>query len=129
MVLSEFQAICSLQDEIAKKLCRFRIREQGARLDSATQNTIGHALAQLLDTTQGYDTTQGDGEAVSKLTIEEVFTVSRDDFFSINGAPIGRLVDENLRKERAMLAQAETKTKVPFASRINPTVWMHRLLS
>jgi hypothetical protein len=30
---------------------------------------------------------------------------------------LGRLVDENLRKERAMLAQAETKTKVPFANR------------
>jgi hypothetical protein len=80
LVLSKFQAICSLHDEIAKKLCRFRIREQGARLDSAFQNTIGHALAQLLDTTQGYDTTQGDGETVSKLTIEKVFTVSRDDF-------------------------------------------------
>ncbi len=36
---------------------------------------------------------------------------------TFNGAPICRLVDENLRKERAMLAQAETKTKVPFANR------------
>ncbi len=54
---------------------------------------------------------------MSKLTIKEVFTVRREKFCSINGAPIGRLVDENLRKERAMLAQAETKTKVPFANR------------
>ncbi len=32
-------------------------------------------------------------------------------------APIGRLVDKNLRKEHAMLSQAEAKTKVPFANR------------
>ena len=32
-------------------------------------------------------------------------------------APIGHLVEDSLRKEGAMLAQAETKTKVPFANR------------
>jgi hypothetical protein len=33
--LSEFQSISSLQEEIAKKFCRFRIREEGAKLNSA----------------------------------------------------------------------------------------------
>jgi hypothetical protein len=51
---------------------------------------------------------------VSKLIIKEVFTTCSEKFCSINGAPISRLVDENLRKDRAMLAQAETKTKVSF---------------
>ncbi len=54
---------------------------------------------------------------MSRLTIEEVFAICREKFCSINGAPIGRLEDDNLRKELAMLAQAETKTKVPFANR------------
>jgi hypothetical protein len=40
--LSKFQSIGSLQEEIAKKFCRFQIR--------ATQNAIGYALALLLDT-------------------------------------------------------------------------------
>ncbi len=51
------------------------------------------------------------------LPIKEVFAICSEKFCSINGAQIGRLEDENLRKERAMLAQAETKTKVPFANR------------
>ncbi len=54
---------------------------------------------------------------MSKLTIKKVFTVCREKIGSSNGAPISRLVDENLRKECAMLAQAETITKVPFANR------------
>jgi hypothetical protein len=70
-------------------------------VNSVTQNAIGYALSRLLDTTQG------DIDDVSKLTIKEVivnFAVCRGNS-NINGAPIGRLVDENLRKERAMLAQ------------------------
>ena len=110
--LSKFQPIGSLQVEISRKYCRFRIRDEGARLSSATQNAIGNALAGLLDTTLR------DRDDASKLTIKEVFAICREKFCSINGAPIGCLVDENLRKERAMLAQAETKTKVPFANRI-----------
>ncbi len=47
-----------------------------------------------------------------------MFTKCREKFCSFNGAPIGSLVDDNLRREHAMLAQAETKTKVPFADRI-----------
>jgi hypothetical protein len=101
----------SLQEEIGRKYCRFHIRDEGATLSSATQNAIGNALALLLDTTPG------DRDDVSKLTIKEVFAICSEKFCSINGAPIARLVDENLRKERAMLAQAETKTKVPFAIR------------
>jgi hypothetical protein len=61
------------------------------------------------------DTPQGGSDAVSNLTIKDEFTVCRDIFCGINGAPIGRLVDGNMRKERALLAQADTKTKVPFA--------------
>ncbi len=76
---------------------------------NSTTNAIGYALARILDTTLG------DSDDVFKLSIKEVFTVCREKFCSINGAPISRLVDESLRKERAMLAQAETKTKVPFA--------------
>jgi hypothetical protein len=49
--LSKFQPISSLQEEIAKKFCLFQIREEGAKLNSATQNAIGYVLAQFLDTT------------------------------------------------------------------------------
>ncbi len=104
--LSEFQPIGSLQEEITRKYCHFPIRDKGARLNSAMQNAIGNALTQLLDTTHG------DRDNASKLTIKEVFAICREKFCSINGAPICRSVDENLRKERAILAQAETKTKV-----------------
>jgi hypothetical protein len=85
------------------------------KLNSTTQKVIGYALAWLLDTTLGYN------YDVFKLTIKEVLTVCREKFCSINGAPIGFLVDENLGKERAMLAKAETKnvlatdTKAKFA--------------
>ncbi len=48
---------------------------------------------------------------MSKLTIKEVFTACREKFCSINGAPIGRLVDENLRKEREVLALAQAIKK------------------
>ncbi len=111
MELSKFQPICSLQEEIARKFCRFQSREEDAKLNSATQNAVGYALSWLLDPSPG------DSDEVSKLTIKEVFTTCREKFCSINGAPIGRLVDDNLRRERAMLAQVETKTKVPFANR------------
>jgi hypothetical protein len=86
---------------------------EGTKLNSAMQNAIGYPFARPLDTPQGED------EAVSKLTIKEVFAVCRDKYCSINGAPISRLVDDNLRRERSMfkLAQADTKTKVPFADR------------
>jgi hypothetical protein len=33
---------------------------------------------------------------------------------TINGAQVGCLLDEGMCQERAMLAQAETKSKVPF---------------
>ncbi len=66
------------------------------------QNAIGNVLAQLLDASHG------DDEAVSRLTIKEVFAICRDKYSSINGEPISSLVDENMRKERVMLAQDET---------------------
>jgi hypothetical protein len=52
-----------------------------------------------------------------KLRIKEVFTVCRDKICSINGTPIGLWVDEDFSKKHALLAQAENKTKVPFANR------------
>jgi hypothetical protein len=76
-------------------------------LNFATRNAIGYALAQLLDTTPG------DNNDVLKLTIKQVYVVCRENFCSINGTPMGRLIDEGMCKKRAMLAQAETKSKVP----------------
>jgi hypothetical protein len=39
------------------------------------------------------------------------------EFCSINGAPVGRVLDEGMRQERAMLAQTETKSKASFGNR------------
>ncbi len=39
--LSKFEPIGIRQEEIAKKFCRFQIREEGSRLNTATQNAIG----------------------------------------------------------------------------------------
>jgi hypothetical protein len=109
--LSKFQPIGSLQVEIAKMYFCFQIREVGAKLNSATQNAIGYVLAWLLDPTPG------DSNDVFKLTTKEVFATCCEKY-SINGVPLGRLVDEALCKERAMLAQAqaETKAKAPYAN-------------
>jgi hypothetical protein len=96
------------QEEIAKKFCRFQIREEGSRLNTATQNAIGFARSRFLDPTPGED--------VSTLNLKKVFATCREKFCSINGAPVGRLLDEGIRQERAMLAQAETKTKKPFGN-------------
>ncbi len=54
------------------------------------------------------DTTPGESESETQLTIKKV---CRDKNSSINGAPIGRWVNENMRKERAMLAQTDPKEK------------------
>ncbi len=96
--LSKFQSIGSLQEEITKKFCRFQIREEGTKRNSATQNAIGYALAQLLDTNPG------DADDAPNLAIKKVFAICREKFCSINGTPIGHLIDEGMRKERAMLA-------------------------
>ncbi len=50
--LSSFQALGSVQVEIARKVCRFQLRHEGTRFNAATQNAIGNVLARLLDTTQ-----------------------------------------------------------------------------
>ena len=99
--LSEFQSIGSLQEEIAKKFCRFQIQEEGAKLKSDMQNAIGYALLP--------DTNPGDDDDVPKLTNKKVFAICREKFCSINGTPIGRLIDEGMRKEHTILAQAEPK--------------------
>jgi hypothetical protein len=91
----------------------FQIGDEVTRLNAATQSAIGNAVARLLDTSHE------DNEADSRSTIKEVFAVSRsrDKYSRINGAPIDRLVDENMRKERAMLAQVDTKVQVPWVDR------------
>jgi hypothetical protein len=79
MGIEQVPAYRSLQEEITKKFCSFQISEDGTRLNSATQNAIGNALAWLLGTAQG------DSDDASKLTIHEVFAVCREKFCSING--------------------------------------------
>jgi hypothetical protein len=53
--VSKFEPIGIHQEEIAKKFCRFQIREEGSRLNTATQNAIGFALSRLLDPSSGDD--------------------------------------------------------------------------
>ncbi len=47
--LSKFDSIGTRQEEIAKEFCRFQIREEGSRLNTAThwQNAIGFALSRF----------------------------------------------------------------------------------
>jgi hypothetical protein len=104
--LSKFEPICSRQEEIAKKFCRLQIREEGTLLNTATQIAIGFALSRLLD-----------GEDVPAINLKKVFTTCRDKFCSINGAPVGRILDESMRQELAMLAQTETKSKAFLGGR------------
>ena len=76
---------------------------------TATQNAIGFALSRLLDPSPG--------DAVASLVLKKEFSMCWEKFCSINGAPVGRLFDEGMRQERAMLAQAETKSKAPLGNR------------
>ncbi len=120
--MSRFQVLSNLQDEIAKKFCRFQHRDKGTKLNAATQSASGNALA---------SPRPGDGDPDSHLTIKEVVAVCRDKYSSINGAPIVRLVDENMRKEPALLAQTDTKDQVPLriamVSRTSPSVLLGKL--
>ncbi len=111
--LSKFQPIGSVQKGIARKYCRFQIREEDTKMNSATQNAIRYALARLLDTTPG----DNDDAPKITVTIKQVFAICHENFRSINGTPICHLINEGMRKERAVLAQAEAKGKVPFANR------------
>jgi hypothetical protein len=106
--LSKSEPIGTHQEEIAKRFCRFQSREEGSRLNTATQNAIGFALSRLLDPSPGV--------AVATLNLKKVFSTCREKFCSINGAQVGRLLDEGMRQERAMLAQAETKSKATFGN-------------
>jgi hypothetical protein len=54
---------------------------------------------------------------VPALNLKKAFSTCPEKICSINGAPVGRLLDEGMRQELAMLAQAETKSKAPFGSR------------
>ncbi len=51
------------------------------------------------------------------INLKKVFSTCRENFCSINGAPVGRVLDEGMRQERTMLAQTETKSKAPFGNR------------
>ncbi len=50
------------------------------------------------------------------LNLKKVLSTCWEKFCSINGAPVGRLLDESMRQERATLAQAENKNKAPFGN-------------
>jgi hypothetical protein len=80
--LSKFEPISTRQEEIAKKFCCLQIREKGSRLNIATQNAIGSALSRFLDPTPGGD--------VPTINLKKVFSICREKFCSINGAPVGR---------------------------------------
>ncbi len=82
--LSKLEPIGTHQEEIAKKNCRFQIREEGTRLNTATQNAIGFVLSLLLDSSPG--------DAVTKINLKKVFTTCREKVCSINDAPVGRLL-------------------------------------
>ena len=68
----------------------------------ATQNAIGFALSRLLD------------DDAIVLNIKKVFSTCRDKFCSINGAPVGCIIDESTRQERAMLAQTDQEQGVSW---------------
>jgi hypothetical protein len=106
--LSKFEPVGTRQEEIAKKLCRLQIREEGSRLNIATHNAIGFALSRFLDPTPGDD--------VPTINLKKLFSICREKFCS-NCAPVGRVLDEGMRQERTMLAQTETKSKASFGSR------------
>ncbi len=106
--LSKFEPIGTHQEEIAKKFSRFQIRGECSRLNAATQNAIGFALSRLIDPSPG--------DAVTTLNLKKLFSTCREKFCSIHGAPVERLLDEGLRQEHAMLAQAESKSKEPFGN-------------
>ncbi len=72
----------------------------------ATQNAIGFALSLLLD-----------GENVAALNLKKVISTCRDKFCSINGVPVGRIIEDGMRQERTMLAQTETKSKASLGGR------------
>ncbi len=74
--LSKFEPIGTHQEEITKRFCRFRIREEGSssRLNAATQNAIGFALSLLIDPSES------PGDAVTKLNLKKVFATCREKF-------------------------------------------------
>jgi hypothetical protein len=53
---------------------------------------------------------------VPTLSLKKVFSTCQEKFCSISGAPVDRLLDEGMRQERAMLAQAQTKSKARFGN-------------
>jgi hypothetical protein len=80
--LRKFEPIGTHQEEIARKFCRLQIREEGSRLNTATQNAIGFTLSRLLDPSPG--------DAVATINLKKMFSTCLEKFCSINGAPVGR---------------------------------------
>ncbi len=70
--VSKCGSIGTHQEEIAKKLCSFQIREEGSRLNTATLNAIGFALSRLLDSSPG------DAVTVTTLNLKKVFSTCRE---------------------------------------------------
>ncbi len=122
--LSKFEPIGTRQVEIAKKFCRLQIREECSRLNIATQNAIGFALSRFLDPAPGED--------VPTINLKKVLSTCRDKFCSVNGAPVGHVLDEGGRsalcwpkprpKARGNLATATVE-------RISPMVEIRSLIS
>jgi hypothetical protein len=124
MEISKFKPIVTNRRKLLKSFAasNFQIREEGSRLNAATQNAIGFALSLLVDPSPG--------DAATKLNLKKVFASCREKFCSINGAPAGRLFDEGMRQERAiitaaMLAQAEPLR--PKARRHLATAMVNRI--
>jgi hypothetical protein len=107
--LSKFQPIGTHQEEIAKKFCRFQIREDGTRLNTATQNEWELRKFQPIGTHQ---------EEIAKKFCR--FQI-REDGTRLNTATqnaIGFAPSLLLGAHYAtMLAQTETKSKAPFGNR------------
>jgi len=89
------------------ELSKFEQLAIGTRQEEIA-NAIGFALSRFLVTTPGED--------VSTINLKNVFSTCLE-FCSINGAPVGRALDEGMRQERAMQAQTETKSKASFGNR------------
>jgi hypothetical protein len=87
--LSKFQPVGSLQEEIAKKFCSFQIREKGVKLNSATQNAIGYALARLLDNPRRQRQCV---QVNNQRALKEVFTVSVGTWMSLCATILGHIV-------------------------------------
>jgi hypothetical protein len=108
LVLCKIQHIGSLQAEITTKFCRFQIREEGAKLNSATQNAIRYAremLAQAETKTKVQFANRNGKKDKSDGSDTQVAKVKKD--LTLQQREIAKLknplhqVKKNMAKERA----------------------------